>query len=71
MLYREMVAVCSEIHAKHINTLLCHNVEFVHFTMNGAFSKCSPSKGQSDKTLFNFRSYLESVQVNETWLPTD
>ena len=66
-----MVAVCSEIHTKHINTLLCHNVEFVRFTMNGAFSKYSHSKGQSNKTLFNFRSYLESVQVNETWLPTD
>ena len=27
MLYREIVAVCSQIHAKHINTLCGQNVE--------------------------------------------
>jgi hypothetical protein len=26
MLYREMIAVCSEIHTKHINTLCGQNV---------------------------------------------
>ena len=29
MLYREIIAVCSEIHTKHINTLCGLNVEFV------------------------------------------
>jgi hypothetical protein len=29
MLYREMIAVCSEIHTKHINTLCGQNVGFV------------------------------------------
>jgi hypothetical protein len=29
MLYREIIAVCSEIHTKHINTLCGQNVEFV------------------------------------------
>jgi len=28
MLYREIIAVCSEIHAKHKNTLCGQNVEF-------------------------------------------
>jgi len=28
MLYREIMAVCSEIHIKHINTLCGQNVEF-------------------------------------------
>jgi len=28
MLYREMMAVCSQIHTKHINTLCVQNVEF-------------------------------------------
>jgi len=28
MLYREIIAVCSEIHTKHINTLCEQNVEF-------------------------------------------
>jgi len=30
MLYREIIAVCSEIHIKHINTLCGLNVEFVN-----------------------------------------
>jgi len=29
MLYREMIAVFSQIHTKHINTLCGQNVEFV------------------------------------------
>jgi hypothetical protein len=29
MLYREITAVCSEIHTKHINTLCGQNVEFL------------------------------------------
>jgi len=28
MLYREIIAVCSQIHTKHINTLCGLNVEF-------------------------------------------
>jgi hypothetical protein len=27
MLYREVIAVCSEIHTKHLNTLCVQNVE--------------------------------------------
>jgi hypothetical protein len=34
MLYREIIAVCSEIHTKHINTLCGQNVGFL-----GAFAK--------------------------------
>jgi len=30
MLYREVMAVCSEIHTKHINTVCGQNVEFVN-----------------------------------------
>jgi len=30
MFYREIIAVCSEIHTKHINTLCGQNVEFVN-----------------------------------------
>jgi hypothetical protein len=29
MLYREIIAVCSEIHTKHINALCGQNEEFV------------------------------------------
>ena len=28
MLYREIIAVCSEIHTKHINTVFGQNVQF-------------------------------------------
>jgi len=27
MLYREIIAVCSDVHTKHINTLFVQNVE--------------------------------------------
>jgi hypothetical protein len=30
MLYREIIAVCSQIHTKHVNTLCGLNVEFVN-----------------------------------------
>jgi len=30
MLYREIIAVCSEIHTKHINTLYGQNVELLN-----------------------------------------
>jgi len=30
MLYREMIAVCSEIHTKHINTLRGQDVELLN-----------------------------------------
>ena len=32
MLYREMIAVCSQIHTKHINTLCVQNQEFCIFS---------------------------------------
>ena len=30
MLYREIIAVCSQIHAKHINTVCGQNVELLN-----------------------------------------
>jgi len=30
MLYREIIAVCYQIHTKHINTLCGQNVELLH-----------------------------------------
>jgi hypothetical protein len=29
MLYREIIAVCSEIHTKHTSTLCCENAQFL------------------------------------------
>ena len=33
MLYSEIIAVCSEIHTKHINTLWWQNVELVNIKL--------------------------------------
>ena len=35
MLYREIIAVCSEIHTKHINTLRGLNVGFLNVKLGG------------------------------------
>jgi len=37
MLYREIIAVCSEIHTKHINTV-CGQKEFVNVKPAGTYS---------------------------------
>jgi len=38
MLYREIIAVCSQIHTKHINTLCGQNVELLHVKRGGTYS---------------------------------
>ena len=38
MLYREIIAVSSQIHTKHINTLCGQNVEFVNVKPGGTYS---------------------------------
>jgi len=38
MLYREIIAVCSEIDTKHINTKCGQNVEFVNVKPGGTYS---------------------------------
>jgi len=38
MLYREIIAVCSQIHTKHINTLRGQSVEFVNVKPGGTHS---------------------------------
>ena len=38
MLYRETIAVCSEIHTKHVNTLCGQKVELVNVKLSGTYS---------------------------------
>jgi hypothetical protein len=45
MLYREIIAVCSQIQTKHINTLCGQNVERVNVKPGGAYSNHWPVKG--------------------------
>jgi len=33
MLYREIIAVCSQIHIKHVNTVCGQNVELFNFKL--------------------------------------
>jgi hypothetical protein len=38
MVYKEIIAVCSEIHTKHINTLCGQNVELLNVKPGGTYS---------------------------------
>ena len=38
MLYREIIAVCSQIHTKHINTLCGQNVDLLNVKSGGMYS---------------------------------
>jgi len=38
MLYREIIAVCSQIHTKHINALCGQNVELLNVKADGTYS---------------------------------
>ena len=44
MLYREIIAVCSQIHTKHINTLCGQNVELYIKIQSAPRSKHTPSR---------------------------
>ena len=46
MLYREIIAVCSEIHTKHINTAVWQNVEFLSVKLSGAHNTHWALKGE-------------------------
>jgi hypothetical protein len=45
MLYREIIAVCSEIHTKHINTLCGQDVELLNVKPGGTYSNHWASEG--------------------------
>jgi hypothetical protein len=47
MLYREIIAVCSEIYTKHINTLCGQNVELLNVEPGGTYSNRWVLKGYS------------------------
>jgi len=45
MVSREIIAVCSEIHTKHINVLCVQNVEFCNVKPGGIYSNHWAVKG--------------------------
>ena len=48
MLYREIIAVCSQIHTKHINTQCGQNVEFVKVKPCGTYTNHCNLKRSTD-----------------------
>jgi hypothetical protein len=85
MLYREIIAVCSEIHTKHINVRCGQNVEFLEAfakfrksTMSSVVSVCPSIRIEqlgSNWTDFHEISYLsisgESVKKIQVSLQSD
>jgi len=76
MLYREIIAVCSQIHTKHINTLCGQNVELlnvklvVHIVTTGLYLvNTRPNCGRSKIPHFHCSlhvcrfSYLANVSM--------
>ena len=45
MLYRKIIAVYSDIHTKHINTLYGQNAEFFNVKPSGAYSNRRTIRG--------------------------
>jgi hypothetical protein len=43
-MYREIIAVCSEPHTKHTNTMCWQNVEFVNVKIGGTVHKATPKE---------------------------
>jgi hypothetical protein len=56
MLYSEIIAVCSEIHTKHINTLCGQNVEFVNVKRGGTYG--------NRWALKSYLNFIDSKQIN-------
>jgi len=48
MLYKEIIAVCSEIRTKHTNTLCGQNVELLNAKPGGTYSNHCALKDQSN-----------------------
>jgi hypothetical protein len=60
MLYREIIAVCSEIHTKHINTLCGQNVGFVNVKPGGTYSNHWALKG------YNWYCVINTLRLGYT-----
>jgi hypothetical protein len=65
VLYREIIAVCSQIHIKHINTLCGQKVEFVnvklvvHIVTTGLYRINKKSDQIQQLPMNNWQSTLE------------
>ena len=48
MLYRGIIAVCSQIHTKHIRKMCGQNVQFVNVKLSGVYSNHWALEGKSN-----------------------
>jgi L-ribulose-5-phosphate 3-epimerase UlaE len=70
-LYSEIIAVCSEIHTKHINTLCGQHVEFVNVKLNGTYRTTGLNETRyqditSGTTAIDFTLSLTNFESNFT-----
>jgi hypothetical protein len=61
MLYSETIALCSEIHTKHINTLCGQSVELLNVKPGGTYSDHWALKVQGNDGLLLCRQGSEDV----------
>ena len=61
MLYKEIIAVCSEIRTKHTNTFYGQNVEFVNVKPGGTYSNHWDLKGYSVHHLWTIIQFTGSM----------
>ena len=64
MFYREIIAVCSEIHTKHINTLCGQNVELVSVKPGGTYITHSKYRFSPYRAVNTLRLSYKNQSVN-------
>jgi hypothetical protein len=67
MLYSEIIAVCSEIHTKHINTLCGQNVELLNVKPGGTYSNHWDIKDYLKRTTV-WRETTTTMKNLEEWI---
>jgi hypothetical protein len=68
MLYREIMAVCSEIHTKHINTVCGQNVELLNVKL--VVHKVSV-RLETVKNEWSYTSASSTCPNTKKWRPAD
>ena len=63
MLYREIIAVCSQIHTKHINTLCGQNVGLLNVKPGGTYSDHWISDGCVTGVVFQSRLEITATRA--------
>jgi len=70
MLYREIIAVCSEIHTKHINTRCGQNIEFVNVKLAVHIVTTGLQRFKPGRIILRwiFRKWNVVVWTGSSWL---